>query len=109
MKANESVMKRVAELQSKAAERTVVTIEALTAELEEAREVAKKEGQGSAMVAATMGKAKLHGLGSETHRMTGANGGPVQIEKVSARELLAGRIAGIATRNGAGGDTGKPH
>ena len=39
-----------------------MTVESLTIELEEARALAKAEGQGAAMVAASNGKAKLHGL-----------------------------------------------
>ncbi len=39
-----------------------VTVASLTAELEEARALAMANGQASAAVQATMGKAKLHGL-----------------------------------------------
>ena len=53
---------RVAELKAEAKERCMVTVESLTEELEEARALALQEGQSSAAVAATMGKAKLHGL-----------------------------------------------
>lgn len=45
-----------------AAERAVVSILSLTEELEEARALALQEGQASAAVSASMGKAKLHGL-----------------------------------------------
>ena len=44
------------------ADKHAITVESLIAELEEAREVGKENGQTSAMVAATMGKAKLSGL-----------------------------------------------
>ena len=44
------------------AERCDVTIDSLTAEYEEARELAKASGQPAAMVSASTGKAKLHGL-----------------------------------------------
>lgn len=40
---------------------------------------------------------------------TGKDGGPIQTEDVSGRELIAGRIAGIAARVGQEGNTGKPH
>jgi len=56
------VAQRVAELQQEHRERHAVTVDKLTDELEEARTVAKAEGQGAAMTSATMGKAKLHGL-----------------------------------------------
>ena len=56
------VSKRVAQLQERAVERTMVTVASITQELEEARAVALQEGQGSAMTSASMGKAKIHGL-----------------------------------------------
>lgn len=57
-----SVRARVAELQANAAVNTVVTIERLTAELEEARQLAIARGNASAAVLAIVAKAKLHGL-----------------------------------------------
>ena len=56
------VSSRVYELQQEAIERTLVTVESLTKELEEARALAIKIDQPSAMTGASMGKAKLHGL-----------------------------------------------
>lgn len=53
---------RVFQLREKAAERTLVTVESLTIELEEARELAMTTEQASAATGATMGKAKLAGL-----------------------------------------------
>ena len=53
---------RVFELQQLVQERTLVTVEYLTKELEEARAMAVQEGQAAAMTGASMGKAKLHGL-----------------------------------------------
>lgn len=41
---------------------------------------------------------------------TGADGGPIQTEDVSAaRDIIAGRISGIASRGAANGGAGKPH
>ncbi len=61
--ANGEVTGRVVELQSEAKERTMVTVESLTAKLEEARLHALKDEKGaSAAVSAIMGMAKLHGL-----------------------------------------------
>lgn len=61
--ADSKVTARVAELQSQAAERTMVTVESLTVKLEEARLHALKDEKGaSAAVSAIMGMAKLHGL-----------------------------------------------
>ncbi|MCA0276263.1 MAG: terminase small subunit [Proteobacteria bacterium] len=58
---NDRIKERVAELQEKAVERTLVTIDTLADELEEARVLAIKEGQSAAAVSASMGKAKLYG------------------------------------------------
>lgn len=52
----------IKELQNENRKRHAVTVESLTNELEEARVLAKTEGQAAAMVAASNGKAKLHGL-----------------------------------------------
>jgi phage terminase small subunit len=52
----------VTEAQSAHAERCNVTISSLTNELEAARRMAEENCQASAMVSATMSKAKLHGL-----------------------------------------------
>ena len=51
-------------------ERHEVTIDGLTKELELARLKASEAGQASAMVAATMGKAKLHGLLTDKKEIT---------------------------------------
>jgi hypothetical protein len=40
---------------------------------------------------------------------TGANGGPIQTEDVSARDVLADRLSRLAPRDGAAEDPGKPH
>lgn len=74
----EHIATRLVELQTKVAERTLVTVQSLTDELEEARAIAVAEKQSSAAVAATMGKAKLHGLLVEKRQHTGPNGGPIQ-------------------------------
>ena len=72
LKANQSILDRVAEIQEKAAAKAGVTIQSLTDELEQARGIAIAEKQSSAAVAATMGKAKLHGLGVEHKRVSGS-------------------------------------
>lgn len=72
LKANQSILDRVAEIQGRAAAKAGVTIQSLTDELEQARGIAIAEKQSSAAVAATMGKAKLHGLGVEHKRVSGS-------------------------------------
>ncbi len=57
-----NISDRVKELQTKAAEKAVVTIESVTLELQEARAMALSLGQPGAAVAASMGKAKINGL-----------------------------------------------
>jgi phage terminase small subunit len=59
---NPIVTLRVKELQQMAVEKHLVTVESITAELDEAKELARQEKQASAMTGAIMGKAKLHGL-----------------------------------------------
>jgi len=59
---NGKIAARLAEVQAIAVERALVTVQSLTEELEEARALALQEGQPSAAVSASMGKAKLHGL-----------------------------------------------
>lgn len=60
--ASPKVALRVAELKALHAKHHKVTIASLIYELEEARLVAKGKQHGTAMVAATLGKAKLAGL-----------------------------------------------
>lgn len=57
-----NVRARVAELQQRSVDRHDVTVESLTRELDEARDIAKEQNNAAGMTAATMGKAKLHGL-----------------------------------------------
>ena len=56
------VIKLLADLQAEHRQRHKLTIDDVIAELEEARQTAKQVGNASAMVSATMGKAKVLGL-----------------------------------------------
>ena len=58
-----------------------VSLESLTEELEEARRRAVNAGQSSAAIAATMGKAKLHGLDHPANKPKGRKA-PEKIERV---------------------------
>tara|TARA_R110000744_G_scaffold20308_1_gene53305 strand:+ start:161 stop:556 length:396 start_codon:yes stop_codon:yes gene_type:complete len=60
--ASPKVSQRLFLLREKAAERNLVTIESLTKELEEARNMADALKNPAAMTGAIMGKAKLNGL-----------------------------------------------
>lgn len=69
LSANVSIFVRLNELLEKAAERTLVTVERVTAELEQARQLAMTQPNGAlAAVLASMSKAKLHGLLKEGKR-----------------------------------------
>ena len=62
LKANESVATRLAELQHGGAERAVVTVASLVADLEDDRQLARALGQLGPAVSASMGKARILGL-----------------------------------------------
>ncbi|PYE89602.1 hypothetical protein [Phyllobacterium leguminum] len=109
----EHILTRVHELQKKAAERTAVTIQGLTDELEEVRVSASTAEQYSVAVSAIMGKAKLNGLLVEKKQLTGANGGPVQIdltgmsnEQLQSLEALLAALASSASGTPEAGEGG---
>lgn len=83
--ANDSVRVRVAELQSKTVKKVEITVDSLAQELEEARAIALKEKQSSAAVSATMGKAKLFGLGVENRKISGT----LQVITITPKQLEA--------------------
>jgi len=65
---------RVIELQEAIRKRHDVTVDSLTKELNEAKDLAKTEAQPAAMTGAIMGKAKLHGLIVDNKKLSGAIG-----------------------------------
>lgn len=79
MLADSKVRVRLSEIQAAACERNNVTIDSITAELEEARSLALKERQSNAAVSASMGKAKLHGLLVDKQEQSGPDGGALQV------------------------------
>lgn len=98
---NPNVATRVIELQAEASERALVTVLSLTQELEEARALALQEGQPSAAVSASMGKAKLHGLLVDKAEHTGKDGGAIQLEQVrNDADAFARTVASLAARSG---------
>lgn len=70
---------RVDQLQEKAVKAHELTVADILRELEEARVVAlqQEKPQAAAMVAASMGKAKLLGMLTDKTELTGKDGGPV--------------------------------
>lgn len=67
LKKVQPILARVSELQAEAAKAARVTVESIVGELEEARAIAAKVEQPSAMVAASAAKAKVLGLTVERH------------------------------------------
>lgn len=58
---NETIDMLIKDLHNKHSERHDVTVDSLTKELDEAREMARQLMDPKAMITATMGKAKIHG------------------------------------------------
>ena len=77
--ADTKVALRVQELQAKAVERHETTVDDILRELEEARALAAggEKPQPAAMVAASMGKAKLLGMLTDKMEHSGKDGGPI--------------------------------
>lgn len=75
---NPLVQTRIEELRIKVMERHEITVDTLLAELEEARLLGKETGKASAMVTASMGKAKLLGLDKQIVELTGKDGAPIE-------------------------------
>lgn len=97
------VAARIAELQSRAAEKAVVTAVDIARQLDEDRRFARKVNQAGAAVSASLGKAKVLGLLPDRHEHTGKNGGPIEYRDLSDDEIDA-RIA--AHEAGFAGDAG---
>lgn len=109
---NVIIAKAVAANQAKIAKKVEVTVESLAGELEEARTLAIVEKQTSAAVSATMGKAKLFGLGVENRRLSGTiqvvTITPQHLEKLTDDELarLEAAYPVLQKLGLVGGDTG---
>lgn len=73
---NGKIAARIKVLQQRQVKRHDVTMDSITEELEEARGIAKITLQPSAMVSASLGKAKLHGLLVDKNEVTGKDGNP---------------------------------
>lgn len=82
------VIDRIAEIRKIVVEKVIITVEDLIEELEEARQSARESPNGpqaSAMVAATMGKAKLLGFGVENVKHSGSVS--IDVAKLTDKEL----------------------
>ena len=109
LKGNERIAERVAEILDRSAIRAEVTVASILAELDEAKELAKRIEQPAPMIAASMGKAKIAGILVDRTEHTGKDGGPIQTQEVKARDEVSRRISSISTRSGQAGDHSKPH
>ena len=94
---NVGVAAALRQKQTRVARKAEITVESLAREFEEARVLAKKQGQASAMVAATTGKGKLSGHLVERHRHSGAIGTydltNLTDEQLDALEQILGPLA----------------
>ena len=86
---NHNITTTIRELQAAHRQRHDVTVDGLVDELEEARFFAMVFGHISAAVAATMGKAKLHGLITDNVKLNG-----LEALKQLSNEQLIERIRG---------------
>ena len=75
---NGKIAARIEGLQAAARERHEVTVDSLTADLEDDRKLAHKANQAGAAVSATLGKAKLHGLLKGRHEHSGPDDIPIR-------------------------------
>jgi phage terminase small subunit len=73
LKGNERIVKRVEELQKTAQTRALVTLEEHIEELKDIRDLAKKNGQASAAVAAEVKRGELMGYYVERRESTNTN------------------------------------
>ena len=83
LKANESILGRIREIQERGAIRAEVTVASVLNELEEARQLAMSISQPAAATAAAMGKAKVKGLIVERKEV----GAPGDFDRMSDDEL----------------------
>lgn len=88
------IQARVSEIIGRGAEIAAVTVASIVQELEEARDLAKEVKQPSALVQASMGKAKVAGLLVDKSELTGKDGGPIETADTSPRDL-ARAVLGI--------------
>lgn len=111
--ANGTITARIAKLREGHRERHEVTVDSLTKEYEEARSIAKDSNQSAAMVSATTGKAKLHGLLTEERKNARDPYGDMVDDEIDRRiaELKSGqdRVAQVVGRKAPAPSTGKLH
>ena len=93
---NPRVAQRVKELQDEIKERSMVTIQSITEELEEARKIATIKEQPANMVAASMGKAKVNGLLVERNDHTSSDKSMSPAPAIDMKQLSSAALQEIA-------------
>lgn len=73
-----NVSAHIMRLRKASQQRHLVTVDTITAELEEARTMALDATQPSAAISASMGKAKLHGFITDRAEVSGKDGAPLK-------------------------------
>lgn len=84
---NDKVSARVDELKAAAAERAMTTVQDIADQLDEDRQFARTLEAPAAAISATMGKAKVLGLIVEKSELTGKNGGAIEVDTRSDRDV----------------------
>lgn len=88
LKANESVLKRVAELKEAAAVRARKSMDDILEQLDDDRKFAREMEAPSAAIQATMGQAKILGYDKQLIEHTGKDGGPIETADLSDMETI---------------------
>jgi len=88
LNANESIQRRIGEIQAQAAAKTEVTLQTILADLVDAAAVAKDRGQGQALVSAAMAKAKLLGLDVQRIEI----GAPGDFDNLTSTAAIADKV-----------------
>lgn len=99
---NDKVAVRLAELREGHRKRHEVSVDSIIKELDEARALARASGMPAAMVAASMGKAKLCGLVVDKQQHTGRDGQSLVAEVPATRDL-AKAVLSLLREAGLGG------
>jgi phage terminase small subunit len=98
---NPNVALTIVSMQAAARERTLVTVETLTRELDEDRTLARSLDMPAAAVSAVMGKAKLHGL------IVDKSDNKTKLSADEAMQAFMERVGAVGKRLvGNDGDTG---
>lgn len=108
LNANESIRKRIDELTANAAEKAEWSAADRLAALKRISDAAERDDPRVA-VSAIAEANKMQGSHAPTKsEITGKDGGAIETKDVSARDIVSGKLARLASRSGAGADTGEP-